>query len=694
MAEYTEERQRIGALSIEIGTALTRGGTMSQILQNSAEAVVLHLNAAFARIWVLNSETNTLELCASAGMYTHLNGPHGRVPVGKFKIGLIAQEREAHLTNDVLGDPRVGDQEWARREGMVSFAGFPLIVSDGLVGVLGMFARHKLSPDVLEAMEPIADGIALSIRQKHDERSLRTSEARKAVLLVEAEAAQRSYRELAEAMPQQVWTARPDGHLDYLNRRAAEYFCKPADELLGAGWLNVVHPDDVPLASERWIRSLNSGNEYEIEFRLQRGSDKRYRWHLGRAVPMHDEAGHIVRWIGTNTDIHDRKHIEADLLVAKADAEAANLAKSQFLASMSHELRTPLNAVIGYSEMLQEEAEDLGMTKLTPDLQKIHRAGGYLLSLINNVLDLSKIEAGKMELFIEEFDIAVVAGDVVETVQPLVHRNGNRLELEVAPDLGKLRSDLTKVRQCLVNLLSNAAKFTNDGAVRLEISRAGKDTIRLRVSDTGTGISREKLRLLFEPFAQAHTGRVEGQSGTGLGLAITRRLCSLMGGDISVESTEGKGSAFTILLPLVAPHGESEQGRSPLPGVFDSRRGRLILVVDDDPGSRDLMLWCLEREGYATASAATGQEALRLAKELRPSVITLDVILPDMDGWQVLRTLKADPELAAIPVVMVTIIDDKNTGYGLGASEYLTKPVDRRRMAALLDKYAIAEQVS
>ena len=694
MAEDSKERQSIGALSVEIGTALTRGGTLRDILQNCAEAVVRQLHVAFARIWVLNSQNNILELVASAGVYTHLDGPHGSVPVGKFKIGLIAEERKPHLTNDVLEDPRVGDRDWARREGMVAFAGFPLIVGGQLMGVIAMFARHKLSPDVLEALEPVADGVALSIRQKQDEQSLRASEARKAILLAEAEAAQRSYRELAEAMPQQVWTARPDGHLDYLNRRSVEYFNRPAAELSGAGWIAVVHPDDAPLAAAKWTAALNSGHEYEVEFRLQRGSDRRYRWHLGRAVPMRDESGAVLRWIGTNTDIHDRKQIEADLLVAKAEAEAANLAKSQFLASMSHELRTPLNAVIGYSEMLQEEAEELGVSNLTPDLQKIHRAGGYLLSLINNVLDLSKIEAGKMELFIEEFNIGEAAREIAETVLPLVHRNGNRLELDIAPDLGAVRSDLTKVRQCLLNLLSNAAKFTNDGTVRLEISRAGKDTIRLRVSDSGTGISKEKLRLLFEPFAQAHTGRIEGQSGTGLGLAITRRLCSLMGGDISVESTEGKGSAFTILLPITAHHGEPEPGRSSLPGIRESRRGRLVLVVDDDPGSRDLMLWFLEREGYATASAAGGQEAIQMARALHPSVITLDVILPDMDGWKVLRTLKADPELAAIPVVMVTIIDDKNTGYGLGASEYMTKPVDRRRMAALLDKYAIAEQLS
>ena len=581
-----QQRESLAALAGDVGLALTRSGKLNQVLHRCAEALVRNLGVAFARIWTLNGKENVLELVASEGMYTHLDGPHSRVPVGKFKIGLIAEERQPHLTNAVIGDPRVGNQEWARREGMVSFAGYPLIVEDELVGVMALFARKPLTGAVLQAMENISNGIALSIRQKRDEEALRLSEARKAAilqtaldciitidvhrkilefnpaaertfgytkeaatgqileqliipphsrdlylretepylfgeaeepqrgkrmeifamrsdrsefpaelaiiripidgsalftvylrdiaerrqaeeererLLARAEAAQRSYSQLAEAIPQQVWTSDPAGHLNYVNQRCAHYFQSTPADLLGAGWLTVLHPEDVEGCIAKWNHSLSTGDLYEVEFRLRRAVDQSYRWHLGRAVPMRGENGTILRWLGTNTDIHDQKQAETDLREAKAAAESANLAKSQFLASMSHELRTPLNAVIGYSEMLQEEAAELNFPNFIPDLQKIHRAGGYLLTLINNVLDLSKIEAGKMEMFLEDFDVAETIRGVVDTMQPLIQKNGNTLQVSCPEGIGSIRSDVTKVRQCLLNLLSNAAKFTDHG---------------------------------------------------------------------------------------------------------------------------------------------------------------------------------------------------------------------------------------
>ena len=802
-----EQRERLAALAGDVGIALTRSGKLQQVLQQCAAALVRNLDAAFARIWTLDAEANVLELAASQGQYTHLDGPHSRVPVGKFKIGRIAEERVPHLTNSVIGDPRVGDQEWATREGMISFAGYPLIVEDDLVGVMALFARHTLSPAVLRVMAAISNGIALSIRQKRDDEALRLSEARKTaildtaidciitidsnrrilefnpaaertfgytkeaaagkileqlivpphsrddylretepyivgevvgplrgqrmvisamrsdgsefpaelaiiripiegsalftvylrditerrnaeaereLLLARAEAAQRSYRMLAEAIPQQVWTAGTDGHLDYVNQRCADYFMSTPSELLGSGWLNVLHADDTQNCITTWNRSLTTGEPYEVEFRLLRASDNAYRWHLGRAVAMRDEAGAIVRWLGTNTDIHDRRQAEQDLREAKAAADSANLAKSQFLASMSHELRTPLNAVIGYSEMLQEEAEESGFPNFIPDLQKIHRAGGYLLTLINNVLDLSKIEAGKMELFLEEFDIGDVVRAATDTVQPLLQRNGNTLEISCAPDIGRIHSDQTKVRQCLLNLLSNAAKFTDHGTVRLDVERS-RGHILFRVADTGIGLSHEQIAKLFEPFSQIHTGRENAQQGTGLGLTITRRLAQMLGGDVSLESELGKGSVFTISLPA---RRTVERSQAPkLSKEPAAPRADLALVVEDDTTARDLMARLFRKQGYDAVFAESGLDAVRLARELRPTIITLDVIMPEIDGWSVLTALKADPDVCDIPVIMVTIVDNQKMGYALGATEYLTKPIDRRRMAAVLDKF-------
>ncbi len=391
-------------------------------------------------------------------------------------------------------------------------------------------------------------------------------------------------------------------------------------------------------------------------------------------------------------DIRERKVFERDLMQAKDAAEASSRTKSQFLANMSHELRTPMNAILGYSEMLQEEAEEEGLEEFVPDLQKIQGAGRHLLALINDILDLSKIEAGKMELYLEDFNVADVVADVAATVQPLIAKKDNTLVVHCPPEIGPMRADLTKVRQALFNLLSNAAKFTEEGEITLDIREKGGDLL-FAVRDTGIGLSGEQIAGLFEAFSQADASTTRKYGGTGLGLAITRRFCRMMGGDCTVESTPGSGSTFTVCLPsvVVDPRHAGGAGAVSHEEISGTQEGDVILVIDDDPTARDLMRRYLTKEGFRPETAPNGEEGLRLAKLLSPVAITLDVMMPGMDGWAVLQQLKADEETQDIPVIMLTMVDDKNLGFALGATDYLTKPVDRNRLASLLGRYRCSE---
>jgi Amt family ammonium transporter len=392
-------------------------------------------------------------------------------------------------------------------------------------------------------------------------------------------------------------------------------------------------------------------------------------------------AGREPFYTGTFRDITERKRYEEALVGAKEAAEAASRAKSTFLANMSHELRTPLNAIIGYSEMLREDADDGGYAEITPDLEKIRTAGKHLLELINNILDLSKIEAGRMDLYVERFSVAALVDEAAATVAPLVEKSGSRLLLDLAPELGEMHADLTKVRQVLLNLLSNAAKFTEAGTVTLRARRRDEDaTVVFQVADTGIGMTPEQVGRLFQDFTQADASTTRKYGGTGLGLSISRRFCELLGGEITVASVPGVGSTFTVTLPAGHP-GPEEERAEPSP-----RRATpaTVLVIDDDPTARELVERTLAREGLVVVTAASGAEGLALARARRPMVITLDVMMPDLDGWSVLSQLKADPELADIPVVMLTMVDDKQRGFALGAAEYLTKPVERDRLIGVV----------
>ena len=399
-----------------------------------------------------------------------------------------------------------------------------------------------------------------------------------------------------------------------------------------------------------------------------------------------------------------REKIEHDLVIAKEQADIANTTKSEFLANMSHELRTPLNAIIGYSEMLEEEAVDGGYKELAPDIGQIKSAGRHLLSLINEILDLSKIEAGQMEIFLEEFNLRALADEVIATVQPLVEKNHNQLTLQCEDALGEIRSDTTKLRQILFNLISNASKFTEQGNIAINIFREKvneDEHIRINVKDTGIGMTEEQLSRIFQPFAQADSSTTRKYGGTGLGLAITQRFCEMLGGDITATSAPGKGSTFLVRIKSL----EADKATTQLPMTqisVDPEKRRLqnktnaaekrasvstILVIDDDPNIRNLASRYLHKEGFSVETAANGKEGLEIAKAIKPQVITLDVMMPVMDGWATLKQIKSDPELKDIPVAMLTQLDERGLGFVLGADDYLFKPIDWNALSASIKKW-------
>ncbi len=564
------ERNRLLAMSADVGKAITEIKDIPLMLNRCANSIVKHLDAAFARIWTLNETEQALELQASAGMYTHIDGAHGRVPVGKFKIGLIAQERQSHLTNDVQNDPRVSDKEWARREGMVSFAGYPLMVKDHLVGVMAMFAKVPLPAETLNTLGSVSTQIALGIEHLQD---------------------------------------------------------------------------------------------------------------------------------------------EADLLIAKEKAETATRAKSEFLANMSHELRTPMNSIIGFTGRVIKKAGDLLPERQLNNLRTVERNSYHLLDLINSLLDISKVEAGKMEVFAEEFGLNPLITEVTELTQNLASDKG----LETVKDVPEkdiiMNSDKMKLKQILINLIGNAVKFTDKGSITIkaEIVDRGKtdkdaffkpgiDYVALSITDTGSGMSNDEMEHIFEPFSQADSTTTRKAGGTGLGLTITEKFTELLNGKIEVSSVKGKGTTLTVTIPVKFDDVScvlSDEEPSGPNGHSQINDGQTVLCIDDSREVIELLQGYLSDEGYNVISALSGEDGVKKAKELKPFAITLDLLMPEKNGWTVLNELKGNESTKDIPVIIVSVLEDRKLGFKLGASEYLQKPIQPDRLTEVIKKllHKMAETV-
>jgi PAS domain S-box-containing protein len=460
-----------------------------------------------------------------------------------------------------------------------------------------------------------------------------------------------------------------DGYFKQLNPAWEKTLGFSIEELTARPFIEFVHPED-RAATIAEAQKLTTGVDtvsFENRYLSKDGS---YKWLLWSATTSPEEQ----LYYAVARDITERKRADAAIREAKEAAERANQAKSEFLSRMSHELRTPLNAVIGFSELLLERAVGALTGKQDEYLRDIHTSGAHLLTLINEILDLSKIEAGRMELSFGETNLTEVVESALTTLRPLIAQKRLDVSAALDPTATTLRADMVRLKQILFNLLSNAAKFTPEGGkIRVEARRIGDD-VELTVVDTGPGIAPEDRPKLFREFTQLDATQQINQSGTGLGLVLVKRLVELHGGRVWVESEVGKGSRFILRLPIGTRTAPLMNGPGP------------VVVVEDDPTLRKLFTHFLSEAGYRTEEIGDGRDLVDRVKAVNPSVICLDIRLPGVDDWEIMRRLKEDPATASIPIVVTTVLDDSQTAFALGALAFLAKPVGRGKLLEAVAK--------
>ena len=535
--------------------------------------------------------------------------------------------------------------------------------------------------DVLLQATPMHDETGKIVASRSTWRDVtKQKEAERALAAQEA-----LYRTLIEAAPQVIWVADADGQVALLNKAWHEFSGRTEAESLGTRWAEALHPEDLPDVLAKWDSAYNHGETYSGECRFQ-AKDGSYQTFIFIGTPVRNDAGEIINWVGINTNIADRVQAEIALQEAKDAAEYANRAKSEFLATMSHELRTPLNAIIGFSEILRDEILGTLNDEQKELVLDVRTSGNHLLAMINDILDLSKIEAGRMDLQLEYFSVQEAVTEVNTIITALANKKWIQLVLELSQDV-TIEADKLKFKQILYNLLSNAIKFTDEGGTVITKLEVSSSALLGSVTDTGVGISPQDREKLFQPFTQLDASSTRAHGGTGLGLALTNRLIQLHGGKIWVDSEINRGSTFSFTFPL---HQQTEQidvtapdtSMSETAGSLDDNR--TILVAEDNEQAAQLLGIYLTEAGYHVEYAKDGVEAIEKASEIRPFAITLDILLPKKDGWQVLREMKTKPNLQSIPVIIVSVTEERQLAFGLGAVDHLVKPIDKETLLASL----------
>ena len=680
------DQARNALLAADIGTALASGASLRPTLQECTDAMVVRLNAALARIWTFNEKEGVLELQASSGMYTNLDGTNARIPLGKSRVGAIGAKRESFLTNDVLGDP-LTDQNWATREGVTAFAGYPLIIENKLLGVMAMFAKAALPDPTLKALGSVADIIAVGIEGRKIETKLKESE--------------KKFRNLVERSLTGVYIIQ-DGVFRYVNPRFAEIF-EYDDPSLIDGVLSpqdIASPEDKAFVEEN-VRKCSSGDVKALNyiFRAITRSGRVIKVEVYDSNTVFDGSPAVI---GTLMDITERIKAQGELIEreremamlqqAKKQVEEISRLKSEFLANMSHELRTPLNAVIGLSNILLDETFGPLIPKQAEYLKGINSSGEHLLSLINEILDLSKIEAGKEELECATFSLADTLKNSFLLVKEKAMKHRIELHSGISPEVGAFYGDERRVKQIVFNLLSNAIKFTEPGGEVGITAFAADGEVSITVWDTGIGIPEEKKNQLFQPFQQLDSSLSRKHEGTGLGLVLTRKLVEMHGGRIAFDSSEGKGSSFTVCLPLkeyarqdTKPKAVNDRHRQmPLP------ISKTIMVVEDNELNMLLTSDFLRSKGFTVAEAMDGERALEMIKADAPDLILMDIQMPGIDGLEVAKRLKAAPATKRIPIIAMTALamkGDEELCLRRGCDGYLKKPINLKEMLEVVNSH-------
>ncbi|OUL35109.1 hybrid sensor histidine kinase/response regulator [Nostoc sp. T09] len=563
--------------------------------------------------------------------------------------------------------------------------------------------RLKIEAELRKYQNHLEDLVALRTNEitKTNEQLQQEITERQRILEVLRQSEER-YRYLAEAIPQLVWTADTNGEANYFNHKWCTYTGLTFEQSLGSGWVAALHPDDVQTAHEVWLNAVNNGTLYEIEYRFKRAADGSYRWQLGRGLPLKDEQGHVVKWFGTCTDIHEQKQLQqerAHLLeleqAARAKAEAANRIKDEFLAILSHELRTPMNAILGWSKLLQ--SGKLEPEKISQALATIERNAKLQVQLIEDLLDISRILQGKLTLNVTNVYLESIVLSALETTALAAQTKSIQVNTVFEANVGIVLGNSTRLQQVVWNLLSNAVKFTpNGGKIEVRLSKAD-GYAQIIISDTGKGISAEFLPYAFDYFRQADSSSTRKFGGLGLGLAIVHNIVEMHGGTVTAASQgEDLGATFTVNLPLVQDKSESlneHNYSSDLTPKSLSLGGMQILVVDDDADSRDFIAFVLEQDGAEVIAVSSALEALQTIEQKKPDVLVSDISMPDMDGYTLMHQVRAwsTEKGEQIPAIALTAFArqyDQQQALQAGFQMHLAKPVNPEELVAAIVRLA------